>query len=517
MTLGINNLESPEDSGPPVTQNAFQPSDCGFRDAGTSEGLTSVKAVIGLAIPFIVSSGTYSLKLTLDRLILSWHSPVSMSAALTSGLTAYMFAGLCVGIVGYASVLVSQLEGEGLNDKIGLCVWQSILLSLAAGAGLMVLGVILAPLFAGVGHEAGLASEEAASFKILCGGSFLSLAATSLTCFWTGRRKTWTAVLVSLAAIPVSVAATWILVFGANGLGARTPWFLAPMAQALSAISQNVSPQGASGAAWGTVVGDALRVIILLALFLSPANRNKYGTFPRRLFNLKVAKGLVFGGFGHGVQLLVSLGALAVFNLAVGLRGGLEGSHASAVAFSFSSMALVPAIGLGSAVALLVGRGIGAGDQGLIRRAVRRSEMVALAYAGAVFLICLLFSKSIVALFSGEWDSQVTGGLGGALPALCGLFVVGDTFALLFCGAARGAGDTLYIMRMTGLVSGLQSVILAAAGLTGAGTEALWAILALGSFLKAFLGRLRLSGGTWLGHCTAGSLFCQRKIIKEDP
>jgi MATE family multidrug resistance protein len=155
---------------------------------------------------------------------------------------------------------------------------------------------------------------------------------------------------------------------------------------------------------------------------------------------------------------------------------------------------------------------MGAGDPSYARNALACSGRIAFLYLSAVAATCLVFPEAIVSLFSGE---EASGGVrreAAALVSLSGAFIVCDGFSLLFCGAARGAGDTLYIMKMTGGVSALQMALAALACLYGAGAGGLWLVLVLASFAKAALVFLRLSGGAWLTNVTAGSLFSEGSL-----
>jgi MATE family multidrug resistance protein len=268
---------------------------------------------------------------------------------------------------------------------------------------------------------------------------------------------------------------------------------------------------GAAGAAWGTVAGDLAKAAAFGALFLGRGNRVRFGTLPRRILEPRAAAGLMRGGFGNGIHLFLSVGSLAAFNLAAGACGGAgpagAASGASAVAFSFGSAALVPVIGLGSALALLVGHGMGAGRRGWAAGAVRCSGRLAFMYLAGVAAVCLAFPDGIVSLFSGESASPGVRAEAARLLALSAAFVLCDGFSVVFCGAARGAGDTCWVMKMTGCVAAAQCVAALGAGVAGAGPAALWGVRVLGSFFKALLGFHRLSGREWLTNATAGRLF----------
>jgi MATE family multidrug resistance protein len=234
---------------------------------------------------------------------------------------------------------------------------------------------------------------------------------------------------------------------------------------------------------------------------------------------LEGLSGLVRGVAGNGARLFLAAGSLAVFSMAVGLSGGgsesvaagaadsLSVSGASAVAFSFGSAALIPVIGLGSALALLVGNGMGAGDPLKARLAVSASARIALPYLACVILLSLVFPGFVVSLFSSDAEGSVLSPHAVYMLALAGAFVVFDGSSILLCSAVKGAGDTAYVMRMTGLVSGLQMIACCAAGFCGASPGVLWCLLVLGSCVKAAAAFLRYSSGAWAFNATAGSFF----------
>lgn len=448
--------------------------------AGTRGG--SLGEVFCVAVPFILSSGVGATKLFADRLMLAWHADVSMVAALAGGMAAFLLASPFLGIAAYASPFVSQYHGAGRRRAIGVCVWQSLLISIASGLLVAFLGWLLRPLFGALGHSPELAAEEGAYFLALAGGSVLTLAGVSLSCFWTGRGKTWTVVAVNIGGLMVSLALNRVLIFG---------------------VGDAVPALGIMGAATATVIADGGKAALLLALFLSPANRAIYGTLPKRLAEPSVAGRLLRFGLGNGIQLLLGVGAFAVFHLLVGSYG-YDGNNAavaaaSGIAFSINSLAAIPLFGLGTAVSLLVAGGLGRGDPDSARRAVRSARTLSVLYAAAMSAVFLTFPGELVAAFNATGGvSTETAGLAASFLGMAALLFTADAMSVLYGGAIRGAGDIGFAMKtMATTGCGLFALPCLVAYLFGAGAFVLWGLAIGSSLCTALLYRGRYRAGKW--------------------
>ncbi|MDR1921411.1 MAG: FAD:protein FMN transferase [Candidatus Adiutrix sp.] len=440
---------------------------------GAGLGLTAAAAV-----PFMLSSGATALKLSCDRFMLARYSSDSLYAAVSGGMTAYMAASLLVGLVAYTSVFVSQYHGAGLDRRIGLCVRQSLIFSLAAGLLLALLAPALAPAFSLLGHAPRLAELEGQYFSILTAGAVFSLLNTSLMAFFTGRGETWLVVLVNLGSIAANAALNGLLIFGAPGL---------------------CPALGIVGAGLATVASDAAKTAVLAALFLSPTNRRVYHTARGRLFEPRLFLKLARKGLDNGFQLFTGVSSMALFNLAAGQAAAPAGAAASGIAFSLVTAASIPAIGLGSAVAMLVGRAVGANDRDLARRNVRQAGRLAAGYGALVALIFLAWPPALIKLF-GPGLAPAGRELAGELVGPAAVFFLAETAAMLYGGAIRGAGDSAYAMRVGAgagaLMAGLSLMVLGA----GAPVRTLWGLAVLLTALKAWALYARYRKNDWLDH-----------------
>lgn len=460
-----------------------------------------------VAFPLIMSAGTFAFKLFCDRMMLAWHSETSIAAAIGGGMTSFMLCSFFMGVANYANAFVAQYDGAEQHSRIGLAVWQSLLFSLAAGLVLAVIGYATADFFTWVGHHHSLAGMESAYYLVLCGGSVAALLNSSIMCFWTGRNKTWTVVIVGVSSIFLNVAMNWALIFGAAGstyLDAA-PAPVAWLGECLNILALRVGAPslGVVGAGIATVGTDALSVIVFLVLFFRRKNREKYGTLPARVFNYPLMKRMLRFGFGNGMQLFMDVAAFALFNVLMGkyalTAAGGNIAAASGIAISVNGVAFIPMLGLGAAASIMVGHGIGSRDIPFAKRAVRSARILIMTYMA---MMCFLFEirpDILVSVFApGGSMNGATRGLAIDFLRFAGVFCLFDGFFILYGNATRGAGDTKFSMYVMGFCGwGLFAIPCLAAFLLDANQYVLWCILSFYALAAASIFYWRYRQGKW--------------------
>ncbi|MDR1745141.1 MAG: MATE family efflux transporter [Planctomycetota bacterium] len=463
--------------------------------------------VFFVSLPLIMSAGTFAFKLFCDRMMLAWHSETSIAAAIAAGMTAFMLSSFFMGVANYANAFVAQDSGAEQHGRTGVAVWQSMLFSLAAGMLLALIAMFTSDFFLWVGHPFVLANEESAYFLVLSSGSVFALVNSSLMCFWTGRNRTWTVVIVGFASICLNVVMNWALIFGAEGSPYLNggPWPLPLVGGLLNDLAALIGApsMGVVGAGLATVGTDALSVFIFLILFLRERNRREYGTSPARIFNFSLMKRMLRFGFANGMQLFMDIAAFALFNILMGRYAvtalGGNPAAASGIAISVNGVAFIPMLGLGAAASIMVGHGIGSRDIPFAKRAVRSARIFILSYMA---VMCFLFEVKpdfLVSIFSpGESMTAMTRAMARDFLRLVGIFCLTDGFFILYGNAIRGAGDTKFSMYVMGLCGwGFFALPCLAAFLLGASPYTLWYILVAYSFIAAGIFYWRYRQGKW--------------------
>jgi MATE family multidrug resistance protein len=415
------------------------------------------------------------------------YSGTSMRAAISAGLSAFMMAGIFIGLAGYASVMVALASGAGKKKDIGPLIWQSIFISLLSGLAIALFGLPLSSVFSLFGHAGDLATEESVYFRILTLGAVFSLANTSLMCFWTGRGRTWTVVLVNILSILGNIFLNLLFIRGLS-----FPY---------------IPAMGITGAGLATVASDVAKSLILFRLFLAPANRDSYCTLPRSLLRPSLLKKFIRPGLACGLQSLLSVGTLVLFNLLAAGALTVEGSLASSAAFTLNAAVQVPLLGLSAALAMLVGHGLGARDLGRARLAVGASLKLALIYSLGTALIFIFFPEALLSLAAdrGKFPG-LSWVLAASLLGLSSVFFAIEGLSAVLSGALRGAGDAAFSMWAHALSFFFFIPLSILACSHSYGPRALWIILSASGALKAIslLWRARRLG--LLGKGLAGKI-----------
>lgn len=386
--------------------------------------------MLSLAFPMIISQASETIMLFLNRYFVSLLGAVYIPASMSGGLTQFVFTSLFAGIVGYVNALAAQYHGAGRPDRCRQAVSQGLWLSLLFYPVLLGLIPLVHKAFAWAGHDPVQVGLEFAYFRILMLGSLLFLVQAVLTGYFVGVGRTKVVMIANVLGIFVTVPLNWLLVLGRLG---------APRL-------------GIEGAAIGTLSGTLFIVVILLAAYLrSPASRPR-GRWeevwkPRRDL---LAKLLRYGA-PAGAESFVNVFAFNVFVLLMHSYGPAVAT-AVTITFNYDLVAFIPMLGVGTAVTAMVGQSIGAGDIRGARRAASLGLKVAWGYAGLMVVLFVAGAPALVRVFARGFtaEEQAILPLAVLLLRLAALYTLADATQIVFSGALRGAGDTTWIMLVSG-------------------------------------------------------------------
>ncbi len=466
----------------------------------------SLREVFAVAFPLIMSSGTFAFKLFCDRLMVAWYSEESIAAALAAGTCSFMILSFFMGVANYGNAFVAQYFGAKQYERTGVAVWQSIIFSLSAGLLLAIVGTLTANVFYLFGHAPTQAMLEEGYYRILNSGAVFALLNSSLMCFWTGRNKTWTVVIVGFISIFLNIFFNWALIFGTDGSPYldNAPFILPYIGAGINAFSAwlDAPAMGVVGAGIATVSTDAFSVLIFLVLFLRGQNRSLFGTWPKRVLNLSLLWRMLRFGTGNGMQMFLDIGAFAIFNVLMGMYGIVNGGNvgaAASIAISVNGVSFVPMLGLGAAASILVGHGIGSRNIPFAERSVKNARYLILGYMSLMMMLFEVFPHFLVSIFSpGDVMNEETRRLAVNFLRFAGFFCIADGFFILYGNAIRGAGDTkfsAYVMAFTGWC--LFAIPCMVSFWLGASFYVLWGIIVFSAMASATVFYLRYRQGKW--------------------
>lgn len=393
--------------------------------------------MLSIAFPVIVSQASETVMLFFNRWFVSFLGAEYLPASMSGGLSQFVFTSLFTGIVGYVNALSAQYHGAGRPERCVQAAAQGIWLSFACYPLLLALIPLVGQGFAWAGHSPQQILLEYSYFRILMLGSLLFLFQSVLTGYFIGMGRTRVVMAASLLGIAVNVPLNWILVLGRLGF----------------------PRMGIEGAALGTLGGTFFIVGFLFIAYLrSPGYRAERGAGAWRIRKDLIVKLLRYG-VPAGAESFITVFA---FNVFVQLMGSYGPSVAAAVTitFNYDLLAFIPMLGVGFAVTALAGQRMGAGDPEGARRAAWLGLRVAWSYAGIMVVLFVAGAPFLVRFFSRGFtaaDADILP-LAETLLRLAAIYTLADATQIVFSGALRGAGDTRWIMVVSGALHWVMAI-----------------------------------------------------------
>ena len=391
--------------------------ECGGRD------------VLRIALPLVVSTGTLSIMLFVDRMFLLWHSTPEMAAAMPAGMLYWTITCFPLGLAAFVNTFVAQYYGAKQYERMGLVTWQGFRVGLYA-TPLFLCMIPLAPwLFTAAGHDASLRAHEVIYFQILTLGSGAAVMSEALAAFFSGRGTTRIVMHTNIVATILNIALDYLLIFGKFGF----------------------PEMGIEGAAWATVFANWSKLGIYWIVIHRPSLVRKYGIRSGRRPDNDLLRRLVLYGGPNGMQYLVECGAFTLITLKMAQFGETE-MAATSLAFNVNSVAFVPIIGLGVAISTLVGQHLTQGRVDLAARATWTGVTLAIAY-NLIFASIYLLAPDLIMMghaagIASERFLEIRS-LTIILLRFAAAFCLFDAMQVVFVGAIRGAGDTWFVLGNT--------------------------------------------------------------------
>lgn len=397
------------------------------------------KAILSVSAPLILSTGSLTIQHFVDRMFLTWYSPVAIAAAMPASIINFTLMSLFVGTAAYVSTFTAQYYGAGRMHRIGPALWQGLYFSLLAGLAILPLYPSAKPLFALIGHDPQVQAMEVTYFQWLIFGGFPVTAASALSGFFSGRGKTRVVMYVSFVTTAINIILDYGLIFGKLGLPA---W-------------------GIKGAALATVIAQYVRLIIYLWLIASPHHRFTYKTLSGWRLDREIFRRLIHYGLPSGVHILLEMAGFTMLILILG-QYGTETLAASNITFNINHLAFMPVIGLSMGVSVLVGRCQGQNNPEKAQRLTWSAFHMASLFMGMIAMAYWLWPKLFLAPYAARASAErfaSISALATKLLKFVAVYTFFDGMNIIFAGAIKGAGDTRFVMTLSIALSWLVMVV----------------------------------------------------------
>lgn len=388
----------------------------GVAPEGAAPKPATIGSLLGLAFPIVISRAAQTVDGFADALMVAHLGATALAATATGGLNTFTVMILPMGITFIVSSFSSQLFGRG--DLVGArrYGWYGLVIA----AVTMVLCLIAQPFVDPVLTKLNYSEELRVlmgtyiRIRLLSGGAAIGMEA--LGNYFGGLGRTWPASIANAFAMVVNIIANWVLIDGHLGAPAL----------------------GVAGAAWSSVIASWLAFI---GLFIYFARDGK----PKDLKVREFGRMLRFG-LPSGFNWLMEFGAFIFFANVVVAGLGTAALAAMNSVITLNSVAFMPAFGLASAGAILVGQAIGANRKDEVPGVVKLTAGATVVWMGAVGILCFVIPAILIAPFArGEGGPEVAV-IGARMLMISAAWQLFDAIAMTVAEALRSAGDTFFPM-----------------------------------------------------------------------
>lgn len=438
----------------------------------------SLREIWTMSWPLMLSLVSNSCMLFVDRLLLSWHSPLALAAGANASMAYYLFLVVPMAICAISEVFVGRLHGEGKLEDAGKPVWQLVWFAAMLSVPLWLAAAYLPDL---VFYRTGNEEHETTYFQMLISFSPVMCASIAFSGFFIGIGKVRVVTCCTVIANLVNVLAGYVLIFGLGDL----------------------PPMGVAGAGLATGIAQTVQMILLVCCFLSEKYRKVYGTSALR-FDWNYFSEAVRIGAPAGTAHMVEIFAHYVFFRIVMMAGTQQLAVAALVQSFYLLFGFVvdaQSKGVGAIVANL----LGAREVKLVAKVFKAAVLQHTLFALAFFALIASQLDTLLGLFfSGEgaaWleDPVLYGMASQAMLWMC-LFFLFDGYCWIMIGQLTASCDTKFIFYVSTIVNWLAYVIpvFFLVGLGGRGADAAWMIIAFYSMINFAIYYWRYATGRWL-------------------
>lgn len=430
--------------------------------------------LVQLAWPLVLTNGIWTAQLFIDRVFLSEYGRTELAATLAAIVAFWAALNFFQHTVSYVAAFVAQYIGAGRPHQVGPIVGQAFIVAHVGGLFFICLAPWLGTLVGLLGHEERLAHAEVQFLYPLCFSAWPTLIAAATNSFLTGRGNSRIVLMISAICLGVTALLDYALIFGRWGL----------------------PEMGIAGAGWATCIGQCVGAVIGLCLFFGPRFRQEFNTGMAYRLNIKLLRRLLYFGLPNGVVVGLECAAFAALLSFIALYGEVA-SAASAVVLTLNIVCVLPTLGIGQAIEVLVGRYLGENRPARAERVTYHGFGIAWIMMTTI-AICYFTIPNVVLMPFRRPGSGEELEMAKVLLRFVAFYSLFDSVNLVFSFALRGAGDTRFVMYTVSLLPWFTMVLPAwLAYRAGWSVYWSWAIITGYVLLLATIFILRFRHGAW--------------------
>lgn len=383
----------------------------------------SLRELLSLAWPMIVSRSTQSVVGLADALMIAPLGAAALAATTTGAINTFSLVILPMGTVFIVQSFAAQFAGRGDLLSARRFAWYGLILAVLAQALAMVSLPFVPRVLGLFGFDPQVLRLMSAYMAIRLFSTGFIVATEALGNWFGGIGDTRVQMRASVITMVANIVLNWVLIYGKLG---------APV-------------MGVEGAALASSLATVAGTMFMTVAFAKRQREIADG----RPLGLRMSELLrvVRFGFPNGINWFMELSAFTLFLNAVVSKLGTVVLASLNVILQINSVSFMPAFGLASAGAILVGQAIGRSAKDDVPALVWLTMRVMLIWQCAVGLVYLFFPRVLIAPFASHGaDAEQLTRVGALMLALSAAWQVFDAIGLTVGEALRAAGDTAWCM-----------------------------------------------------------------------
>ena len=432
--------------------------------------------LLSIALPMVISQGTFAVMIFTDRYFLSQIDPVHMAAALGGGVAAFFSFCFFSGVLSYSNALAAQYLGAGELSKCPKVVTQGMAMVAMSLPLLGIITYLVSGIFETMDHDPKQTELERTYYLLLMAGAAITLAKICISSYFAGIGRSYVVMVCDVCGLILNVPLCYAMVFGKFGFPVM----------------------GIEGAAISTIIATLFALILFVGFYLKKEHLDRFFVRDSFVLDFGILKRFLRLGFPSGLELFLNVAAFNLFLLMFQSYGIVQGASA-AIVFNWDVLSFIPMMGLNIGVISLIGRFVGAQDMDRTNEVIASGFLLGLSYSFVLAALYVTFRYQLVEVFAPPTgDFSEIRELSAFMMIGLSSYAMADAVILVSGGVLRGAGDTRWLM--------IASVSLHWAMLVAQyfiirvfefGPRASWIAFVIMLLVIALVYGLRLWGGKW--------------------
>lgn len=445
------------------------------------------KAIIVISAPIMLSNFIQTIYNLTDTYWVSQIGATELAAMSLVWPLIFFMMSLGIGISTAGSTLIAQYVGSDDLDSAEKIAGQMLIFALAFSLIVGIIGYFLIPyIVSAIGAEGELYTKSCEFLGIMFLGMPTMFLMFTFNAIKNGQGETKTTMLYGAVSVAINIILDPILIFTFH--------------------------MGIRGAAIATVF--ARGVVATYAIYrLFKVTHGVRLKSKNIKFNGKILKKLIKIGLPASIGQSMAAFGFAVLNIFI-ISFGTKTMTAFAIGNRINSLVLMPAMGVGSALATIVGQNLGADRIDRAKEAFKSSVMLNTIFMVIGGIIVFIFSESLIRIFAKNDVLIIEQGtfylrlISATLP-LVGYFQI-------FIGTFQGAGHMVMAMILTmGRLWALRiPMILLFKSYTNLAEKSIWYAMILSNVLICLIGLIMYLSGRWQKKIIRGKSYEKEKVLQ---